>query len=413
MKMSGLSFFLVVLSVIFALGNFLFFPLPAVPPSAAPFFIAETSERKPAAGSKEKEAPSLESLLPRLQEIYVTRANALLTGADPEKIVPLYDQEARLGRWALSHEQTKIAYMQNWAKKRGVRIGEAKVNLDVKWSKLQKESAEFNVWQTLVLGYQYPDEKDRVNRFGIGTRHSVRLVKKNGLWLVQRDWYTDPLGDDTLVPKPFPADGSADLNIVLSNDPNNGTPSNTSASPNLVYDRAGAVRYADRFAGLAVIDGERKYNPRYRDLNGRGGDCTNFVSQVLGDREGGKLPMDSVWYYRYDGRGGCGSTAWVQTDSFAFWLLSGGRAVRLAKGTFPEVGLPGPKFPRSAVRELQAGDLIAYEEKHDIQHFAVVTGFDSRGYPLVNAHTADRYHCPWDIGWDHTTVFHLFRIKEK
>ncbi len=382
------------------------FPVAIMSSSAGRFFA--TSAVNPPVLKKEQDASFEENFLPRLQEIYAARARALLTGADSSGITSFYDQESRFGRWALSHEQTKIAFMQNWASKRGVRITEAKTVLDLKWSKIQKDAAEFNVWQTLILGYQYPDQKALFNRFGIGTRHSVKLVKKNNLWLIQRDWYTDPLGDDTLVPKPVPANGSADFKMIFSMSQNNSVP----ASLNPVYDRAGAVRYADKYAGLAVIDGERKYNPRYRDLTGRGGDCTNYVSQVLGDEEGGKLPMDSVWYYRYDSRGGSGSTAWVQTDSFAHWLLYGGRSLCLARGTFPEVGLPSPKFPRSAVRELQKGDLIAYEEKKDIQHFAVVTGFDSKGYPLVNAHTADRYHCPWDIGWDRATVFHLFHIKD-
>ncbi|MEW6276394.1 MAG: amidase domain-containing protein [Bacillota bacterium] len=405
--MPGRTFFLAVLAFILVAGIVLFFSVMENLPSSGRLKTTETHLKKFTAEEKEKDIPSAESLLPRLREIYETRAGALLTEADPERIVPLYDREAGLGRWALSHEQTKIAYVQNWAKKRGVRIVEAKVSLDVKWSRVQKDAAEFNIWQTLILGYRYPDQEDLVNHFGIGTRHSVKLVKKNK-WLIQRDWYTDPLGDDTLVPKPVPADGSADLKITFSTSKNAGAPS----SGNLIYDRVSAVRYADKYAGLAVIQGERIYNPRYRDLNGRGGDCTNFVSQVLGDKEGGKLPMDSVWHYRYDARGGSGSTAWVQTDSFAHWLLYGGRATRLARGTFPEVALPEPKFPQGAVRELQKGDLIAYEEKHDIQHFAVVTGFDSKGYPLVNAHTADRYHCPWDIGWDRTTIFHLFCIKD-
>ncbi|MGQ9823714.1 MAG: amidase domain-containing protein [Desulfotomaculales bacterium] len=300
--------------------------------------------------------------------------------------------------------------MQNWAVKRGVRIVEARPTLYVKWSKIQKDTAEFNLWQNLALGYQYPDQKEITNRFGIGTRHYLKLTKKNNRWVILHDWYTDPLGDDTLISKPIPADGCADLKTGSKEAPAKKSTSNQSGIT--LYDRTAAVSYADKYAGLAVIAGEKKYNPRYKDLTNRGGDCTNFVSQVLGDKEGGKLPMDSVWYYRHDSDGGNGSTAWVRADRFVRWLLSGGRAIRVAKGSFSEVGLPTAEFPLSAVRELKEGDLIAYEEKLNIQHFAVITGYDSKGYPLVNAHTADRYHCPWDIGWDRGTVFHLFHIRD-
>jgi len=102
----------------------------------------------------------------------------------------------------------------------------------------------------------------------------------------------------------------------------------------------------------------------------------------------------------------------VQTEAFARWLLYGGRARLVARGTFPELNGPNAKFPRGAVRELQKGDVIGYEEKGRIEHFAIVVGTDTHGYPVVNAHTVDRYHCPWDMGWDRQTVFHLFRILD-
>ncbi|MGB9904042.1 MAG: amidase domain-containing protein [Desulfotomaculales bacterium] len=349
-------------------------------------------------------------LAKKLQEIFEARATALLTGANPSWIEPFYEKLTRSGRWALAHEQTKISFVQNWAEKRGVRIVEARPTLYVKWSKIQKETAEFNLWQNLALGYQYPDQKEITNRFGIGTRHYLKLTKKDNRWVISHDWYTDPLGDDTLISKPIPAEGCADLKTGLKEAPAKKSTSDPCGTT--LYDRTAAVSYADKYAGLAVIAGERKYNPRYRDLTHRGGDCTNFVSQVLGDKEGGKLPMDSVWYYRYDSDGGNGSTAWVRADCFVRWLLSGGRAIRVTKGNYSEVGQPTAEFPLSAVRELKEGDLIAYEEKLNIQHFAVITGHDSKGYPLVNAHTADRYHCPWDIGWDRATVFHLFHIRD-
>jgi len=40
---------------------------------------------------------------------------------------------------------------------------------------------------------------------------------------------------------------------------------------------------------------------------------------------------------------------------------------------------------------------LPYEEKGRLEHLAVVVARDSRGYPLVNSHTADRYRVPWDL----------------
>lgn len=376
-----------------------FLLLPVI--SAVILVIASNTPGRPVSSASVNELPA------RVKEIFDTRARAIITGADPGPALTDYDTGSKYGQWAHCHEQNKLRFVQHWAQKRGVRITEATAALSIPWSKIRGDNAEFQVKQTLQLGYVYPGEKT-VNRFGIGTRHWMQLVKKDSRWLIRRDFYTDGLGDDTLVPKPTPADGSACAGHVSRAGP----PVREANGGNIRYDRRGAAGYADKYAGLAWGAGNNhQYNSAYRDLNGNGGDCTNFVSQCLVDQEGGKLPMDCAWYYRHDRRGGSGSRAWVQTEAFASWLLYSGRAERLARGAFDELNRPGTKFPRGAVRELQTGDVIGYEEKGHIEHFAIVVGIDSHGYPLVNAHTVDRYHCPWDMGWDRRTVFHLFRIK--
>lgn len=38
---------------------------------------------------------------------------------------------------------------------------------------------------------------------------------------------------------------------------------------------------------------------------------------------------------------------------------------------------------------------------------------DSHGYLLVNSHTTDRYHIPWNLGWgDNQIRFFLIHINE-
>ena len=72
-----------------------------------------------------------------------------------------------------------------------------------------------------------------------------------------------------------------------------------SSSTNKDYDRSGAKKYAEKYA-------ERPGNKKYANYgsNGDGGDCTNFVSQVL--HEGGGLDFHGTvgynrnqkdWYY--------------------------------------------------------------------------------------------------------------------
>lgn len=338
----------------------------------------------------------------KIREIFDTRAHAVITGADPGQALSHYDTSVTLGRWALSHEQARLNYIQLWAKKRDIRFTEAQSALRIAWLRVEQDTAELVACQTLQLGYVYPDDPT-VNRFGIGTRHWLELVRRDGKWLIRQDFYTDGLGDDFQTPNPTPADGMAIIEPVEKTPPTRSDPPGT-------LDREGAVRYADKYAGLAWGAGnDHQYNARYRDLNGRGGDCANFVSQCLGDAEGGKLPMDGVWYFEQLDR--AGSQAWVRAETFGDWVLYSGRGQRVARGTFPELNQPDAKFPRGAVRELQKGDVIGYGKQGYSGHLAIVVGNDSKGYPLVNAHNVDRYHCPWDMGCDQSTVFHLYRIK--
>ncbi|MGE5589241.1 MAG: amidase domain-containing protein [Bacillota bacterium] len=369
--------------------------LAALPRTAVP------AESTPPTG-----AVTREEIQARLNEIYAYRASLVITGQEPTDLVKLYLPGSRTAQWALEHERNRTRYMQLWANNRGVRVVEARPEVKISWFRPRADSVQLGVIQSLQVGYSYPDEEPAgiVNRFGVGTRHWLELVKKDGVWLIRREWYTDPLGDDTLVYRPTPAEGKALPDGV---DPT--PPVLPEPAEGQTYNRLQAAAYADKYAGTAWGAGnDGKYNARYRDYNGIGGDCTNFVSQAIGDKkEGGGLRQDGSWYYS-----GGGSVAWVQTDTFARWLQYSGRARRIAKGKYAEVITPSGTFPKGAIRELQIGDIIAFEEKNDVQHFSIITAFDSKGYPLVNTHTADRWHVPWDLGWDKSAVFWLFHLKD-
>lgn len=355
------------------------------------------------------------SLLSRLQEIYAARARALLTEGDPTTLDPYYAPDGASARWALEREKRKLSYVRAWAENRGVRFTESEVNLRVWRLRVTGDRASLSLAHTLRLGYVYRgDAAPRVNTFGIGTRHAVDLVNKGGNWVIRREWYTDPLGEDSLVPEVAPATARGRCSpalAVTAPGPASGVrdTKDAAAGKGVRYNRRGAIQYADKYCGAAWGCGNnRRYNPRYRDLTYIGGDCTNFASQVLGDRDGGNLPADYTWYAT---RGG-GSQAWVQTQGLADHLIRHGRARLVAKGMYHQLVRASEKHPRGAIAELQPGDLIAYQEKGKIEHFAVVTATDSRGYRLVNSHTADRYHVPWDLGWDRKTVFWLLRMRD-
>lgn len=331
-----------------------------------------------------------EDLTPRLQQIYDLRARWLLSGDAPPPIERDYLPEFKTARWALQHEHGKIRYMKQWAQNRSVRFVQSRPTIKVKQLRVTPERARFYVAQSLELGYVYPNE-ERVNTFGVGTRHIIELRRHGKDWLISMEWYTDPLGDDTEVPDVTPA--------LIDNQLPQGEPALQSAPKTAVaaqhYDRQGAVRYADEFCGIAWGCGNgNNYNPRFRDYNGVGGDCTNFISQAL--REGGGLKVPII----------------TRVDTLSSHLQYSGRAGLVAKAPFQQLWRQVAARPEGFQSWIKTGDLVAYQEKGKLEHFAIVTGFDSKGYPLVNSHTADRYHVPFDLGWDRKTVYWLFHVKD-
>ncbi|HEY8498434.1 MAG TPA: amidase domain-containing protein [Limnochordales bacterium] len=374
-----------------------------------------------------------------LRRILDERAQALVA-FDDSRLARHYDLSSRTGQWALEHEQRRLRYLRAWSEKRQLRVVSARSDVRITNRKVSGDEAWLSLVQSVRLGYVYRgDPSLDKHLFGIGTRHAVQLVKKDGTWVIRRDWYTDPLDEDTLVPEVTPADVAASGGILapLARLQATGAPpcsppaveaqqgwvpellagawrwmtrlvpfASGAAGPTVRYDRQAAAAYARTYCGGAWGCGNGgRYNPAYRDYTDIGGDCTNFASQVL---HAGGLPMDGTWYYR---RGG-GSRAWVQTTGLLDYLLGSGRARLLARGRYADVVKPTDRFPQGAVKALRPGDLIGYQEQGRIVHFAVVTGQDFRGYVVVNSHTADRNAVPWDVGWDQATVFWLLSVRD-
>lgn len=130
----------------------------------------------------------------------------------------------------------------------------------------------------------------------------------------------------------------------------------------------------------------------------------------MGDpKEGGGLHMTGHWRYDF---GSGASPAWVQANLFKNFILYRGYGQFIAKGTFADIVKPTLRFSNGTISQLKPGDLIGYEINGYLGHFSIVTGYDVNGYPFVNSHTGDRYHVPFDLGWDKYTNFLLIHIRD-
>lgn len=370
----------------------------------------------------------------RLDMLLSRRADAIVTG-DAVALMSHYDLDSRYGQWAFEHEKRRCAYLQAWSAARGIRFLDTQVEFRITSVELKGTTAWIELDESVKICYKHDSQPESgSDSFGIGTEHLLELEFKDGEWVIRRDWYLDPLDVDASSVSSTTALGSSfETYYSLSSDLvhpqlvaipasaypwlySSGNLSETGDEADAkerayLYNRENAVAYANKYCGLAWGCGNnRRYNSAYKNYTGLGGDCTNFASQILGDEEAGNLPMTYAWRYVPYGRAAGATAAWAQASSLLSFLLSSGRAQRLARGTYADLIEVSAAYPTGAIGALNRGDLIAYEEGGKIAHFAVVVGADSGLYLLVNSHTADRYHVPWDLGWDSNTIFWLLKI---
>ena len=285
----------------------------------------------------------------------------------------------------------RAAYLKDWASARKIQWESVNAQVQVRgihWA----SPTMVRIYGADMARYQYRhlSKTHASGWFGLGIVHHWTFEEVQGRWYIASDKFIDPLNQNTRLP------GSAVPAIIQ-------IPAERrqiSPSPGA----QAAIRYAESYCGAAPGCGNRAvYHPDYEDFTHHGGDCSNFISQVL--RAGG-FQENSRWSWNSQLGG---SDAWINATRLAQYLKSSGRGTVFAAG--PLETLVGPdESGVEPLSRLRPGDLIGYFENGRVVHFAVVAGFDGEGYPLVISHSADRYRVPWDLGWDRSTLYLLYHI---
>jgi hypothetical protein len=327
-----------------------------------------------------------EEVINGIEQIFQSRNKAILQ-EDVEIIESMYDTNTKYGTWAFEHEIQKMKYVKNWAEKQGVKFIDITPQVVVRRLTGKDNKFSANLLCSTEYKYIYEDQPDVINKSRIGTYHNLQLINKEGVWIITKEWYTDPFAD------------SLNINNLKVDSIKQHILSQSSRDLSTINNRRlKVVEYAQQYCGAASEEQYGfKYNKKYKDFNPQGGDCANFASQIL--FEGAKFKKNSTWNYAK----GNATRAWVNADGFKAYMVGSGRASVIAYGSYEKVYKQSYK--------LLPGDFVAYEKKGDITHISVVTGADSRGYSLVSCHNTDRHKVPWDLGWsDKNIKFWLVRV---
>lgn len=141
----------------------------------------------------------------------------------------------------------------------------------------------------------------------------------------------------------------------------------------LIYNRERAVEYARRWANSR--------NPLFTDFTGRGGDCTNFISQCI---FAGAPVMNFTptfgWYYISENDR---APAWSGVDELYSFLTE-------APDFSSQNGKIGPYgFEATMANQVAIGDIIQLRNANgSYYHTLIISGFDENDV-LVCAHSDD------------------------
>lgn len=321
-----------------------------------------------------------------LLEDLFSKRNLAVLDSDSELLKEFYDLNIKVSLWAYESEAKKTQYLVNWSEKQGVKF--TSINSIVRIRKaVEKEPGLYGVICDVAtdFNYAYTDSTDINNKFRLGTNHYLNLRKIDDKYIITKEWYTDPFADSLDMNKK-----SDDIrNYILSRSKPEFTPSERLQK---------AIDYAHTYCGVSEDEEFTfKYNKNYKDHNPDGGDCANFASQIL--YEGGGFKKNSLWNYS----GKEGTKAWLNAQGFKNYMVSSGRASYISKGTYAQI--------YKDAFNLKPGDFVAYEKKDRITHISTVTGYDSKGYPLVTCHNTNRLLVPYDLGWSNPKIkFHLIHV---
>lgn len=355
-----------------------------------------------------------EELTAAVYQVMEARAQAGLKPGNETRLDPLYDPRPGggiTGPKLLAWEKARARHLQTWQKKAGVSIQNAGVAIILRKVQVVGERASVQVREHLQFRWQYQTHAGE-NVTKMVYDHEMELWQVKGRWLVRQDAYVDTLfqshlGPDHQTPRPLPVGRPSDQPTLLTPPPIFQRRAEGDAS----YHPERAAAYATRWWD--------DFNPRY---HAEGDDCANFISQALGDEEGGNAPhwpgdWAAAWYYDY--RSLAGSRPWINADGLQRFLLHPPRGPDFAYGTLLAEGDLQTVTP--ALRRLRPGDVISYawpdpagQNDGVFDHSTIVTALDSSGAPLVTAHTHPVFNAPWHLGHlTDATRFKLIKMRQR
>ena len=248
---------------------------------------------------------------------------------------------------------------------------------------------DISLYDMTIVWYHYGEGSESTDYFSYGTWHDILLEKNEESWVILKDSFderavTGAVSYDIILAEQEKTEQEISENITPSIPTRYISFSYTSSSLNT------ALQYAIQYCGLSAAqrlslgyvewrgDGSSwhnnvNYNLNYHDFVSEGGDCCNFVSQIL---YAAGVPVDTVWFYDPDNP--YSSNAWKGVIAFVNCYADSYSDQSIIIGNYSNV------YPGNPI----------YWTNNPQNHIMFCVGYNSAGVPVICCHTNDAYRVP-------------------
>ncbi|MFF4485397.1 amidase domain-containing protein [Streptomyces sp. NPDC001544] len=313
--------------------------------------------------------------------VFTDRTEALVQGAGTKQATSGFTGDVKMSASQSRSESSALTELRG-RKTRLSKLGEkysagsTRVTLDA--TRVTGRTAKADVTETTTLTYAKVKGTEPKTT-GFQAHHELTFkADRQGTWQLTKVQDTDNgyiavnqvAKQPTVAVKASPApadDGPPEAARAATTWPAPANAKNMTASG---YDYKAMVAYATKYWN--------NYNKDYPDFNGAGagGDCTNFVSQVL--KAGGwkHVPGDGTDFHKWFGNSEIQSDSFVGVNEFSWFALSSKRVTSLAN-----------------VYQADLGDVIQMDFNKDgsKDHTMIVTN-RSQGVPYVSYHSTNTFN---------------------
>ncbi|MEW2120231.1 amidase domain-containing protein [Streptomyces sp. NPDC005474] len=316
--------------------------------------------------------------------VFTDRTDALVDGAPGARKKPLtkgFSGDVKLSAALARSENAALSSLEQ-RKDRLAALGEkyskADTTVTLNSARLHGTKAEAEVTETTTLTYKKVRGGEPRNT-GFQAHHKLTFTADaRGDWQLTGIRNTDTAAGIAVNQPAEPSSGARVARVAadtMPNAPRAATTPNAPANAKNVttgaYDYKAMVAYADKYWS--------NYNTDYPNFNGHtaGGDCTNFVSQVL--KAGGwkHVPGYVYDYTRWFGNADIQSDSFVGVNEWSWFAQNSKRITSLAY-----------------VYQMDVGDVLQMDFNRDgsKDHTMIVTYRSPQGLPYMTYHSSNTHN---------------------